>query len=145
VLGVDRHRTAAGQFVEVDAVDATGEGQVDALMHEAVAHQTVAHPGAAQQVDRALLENPGLDRLLDGLSGLDVDDHRVDTALIQQVRQQQPGRTGSDDSHLGPHHVPPERPLPPTLPATLWRTFGRSCVSHPPYRPVEMPMFENQG
>jgi hypothetical protein len=106
VLGVHHHRPAAGELVHVDPVQTAGEGQVDAVVDEAVAHHPVAHPGLAHQVHGALLEDPGLDRLLDVLPGLQVDHHRFDAAQVQQVRQHQPGRPGPHDPHLRAHVRP---------------------------------------
>ena len=74
------------------------------MVDEPVAHHPVPHPGLAHQVDRALLQDPGLDRLLDRLAGLEVDHHRLHSAQVQQVRQQQPRPDpGPDDPHLSPH------------------------------------------
>ncbi len=103
VLGVDHHRPTAGQLGQVDPVQPALEREVDAVVDEPVAHHPVAHPGLAHQIDRALLQDPGLDRLLDRVAGLDVDHHRLHPTLVQQVRQHQPRRTGSDDPHLGTH------------------------------------------
>ena len=103
VLGVDHHRPASRQLGEVDPVQPALERQIDAVMDEPVAHHPVAHPGLTQQVHRALLQDPRLDRLLDRLPRLDVDHHRLHPAQVQQVRQQQPGRAGSDDSNLSTH------------------------------------------
>ena len=103
VLGVDHHRPAAGQLGQVDPVDAALEREVDAVVDEPVAHHPVAYAGLAHQVDGALLQDPGLDRLLDRVAGMDVDHHRLHPAQVQQVRQHQSRRTGPDDPHLGTH------------------------------------------
>jgi hypothetical protein len=87
VLGVHRHRPSAAQLGEVDSVHPAAERQVDALVDEPVAHHPVPHAGLAHEVDRALLQDSRLDRLLDRLAGLQVDHHRLHTPLVQQVRQ----------------------------------------------------------
>ena len=59
--------------------------------------------GRLQQLDRALLQHPGPDPLLDVLAATQLQHHRVDAVQVEEVRQQQPGRPRPDDPHLGPH------------------------------------------
>ncbi len=77
VLGVDRHRPPTRELGQVDPVQPALERQVDPVMDEPVAHQPVPQPGLPQQIHRALLQDPRLDRLLDRLPRLDVDHHRL--------------------------------------------------------------------
>ena len=58
-------------------------------------------PRSRDQVDRALLQDPGADRLLDLVAGPHVDRRPTRCRAVQQVRQHQPGRSGADDRDLG--------------------------------------------
>ena len=67
------------------------ELEVDPAVLQALGVQPGAGPGRAQQVGAALLQHPGP---LPGLAvgpAAQLDDHRVDAAQRQQVRQQQAG------------------------------------------------------
>ena len=103
VLRVDHHRTAAGQPGEVDPVQAALEGQVDPVVHAALAGHPGADAGVAQQIGRALLQDARADRLLDRGAALHVQHHGRDAAQVQQVREQEPGRARPDDPDLGAH------------------------------------------
>ena len=60
-----------------------------------------ASPASRSRADAAVLEQPGpLPRLAVGPAA-DLDQHRVDAAQREQMRQQQPGRAGLDDAYLG--------------------------------------------
>src|SRR3954466_8845277 len=69
--------------------------------------QSVPDPRLGHQVDRALLQPAGLDGLLDVLPGPQVDHDRLHPALVQQVRQHQPGRSRPDYSDLSAHDLAP--------------------------------------
>ena len=84
-------------------MQATLEGQVDAVVHAALAEHPGADAGVAQQIGRALLQDARADRLLDRGAGLHVQHHGRDPAQVQQVREQESGRPRPDDPHLGAH------------------------------------------
>ena len=60
-LAVDHHLLAAGQPGQVDAHPAVVEGQLDALVGQALGVHALVHAGLAQQVDHALLQHAGAD------------------------------------------------------------------------------------
>ena len=62
-----------------------------------------AEPGLAQRLDGAVLEHAGTHPVLDVVAIARLEHHRLDALQVQQVRQQQPGRSGTDDRHLGAH------------------------------------------
>ena len=98
LLAVHRDAAAAGQLGEVDPVPAPGEAQLDAVVHEPLALHPVAEPALDQQVDRALLEHAGADALLQVRAAAHLEHHRLDALLVEQVREQQPGRPGPHDA-----------------------------------------------
>ena len=57
-------------------------------------------PDCVEQVDRALFENAGADALLHVLAALRLDHDGLDALQVEQVREQQAGRSGADDAHL---------------------------------------------
>ena len=103
MLGVNRNAASAGELAEVDAVAASAESQLDAVVHQALAPHSIAQAGFIQQVDGALLQHAGPDTLLDVLPAPGLDHHRLDALQVQQVRQHQTGRAGAHDSNLSVH------------------------------------------
>jgi hypothetical protein len=104
VLAVDGDRLA-GQLLEGDAVRAAVEADLERRVHHALAVQARGDPGGVEDVDGALLEHPGADARLDVLAAGALEDDRLDAAQVQEVRQDQPGRTGADDANLGAHRL----------------------------------------
>ena len=95
---------AAGERVEVDAVPRTVETQLDALVHEPLAVQACPDARLVEQIDGGLLEHAGTDAPEHVGGALTFDDHVVDARLVQQLREQQPGRAGADDGDLRAIH-----------------------------------------
>ena len=96
---------AAGEPVEVDAVQRAAEGQFGAVVAQALGVHAGAHAGALQQVDRGLLQDAGADATQHVVGAALLDDDGVDAGTVQQRAQQQSGRTGADDGDLGSHGV----------------------------------------
>jgi hypothetical protein len=57
MLGVDRDRLAAGELVQVDAMAAAVESQLDSMMNEPFAFQALSDARFDEHVHRALLEH----------------------------------------------------------------------------------------
>ena len=99
-LGVDRHPAPAGQVAEVEVMPFTLELQVDSAVFEALGVHPVAQADRAEQFYRARLKQAGpLARLAVGPAAV-LDHDGVDAAQGQQVREEQAGRAGPDDSDL---------------------------------------------
>src|ERR1700730_6904560 len=64
LLAVDGNGAAAGQVKHVDAMSAPVEAQLDSVMNQAFALQTVAQASFYQQIDRALFQHAGTYALL---------------------------------------------------------------------------------
>ena len=105
LLSVDRDRAAAGERRKVDPVPLAGELQLDSLVDQALAAQAVADAHLLEQVHGALLENAGSDPALDVLAAARLEDDRVDSAEVQEVRQHKAGRPGADDPDLRTHQA----------------------------------------
>ena len=107
-LPVDHHRAAAGQLAHRDVVEGVVEAQVDAAVEQALLVHPLAHAGLAQHLHGALFEHAGADPRLDVLPAARLEDDRVDAMAVHQLPEQQAGRTGTDDRHLGSlgHHHP---------------------------------------
>ena len=66
--------------------------QVDAVVAQALPVQPLPHAGLGEQVDRALLEDPGADAGLHVVARPVLEDHRVDAAYGEQLGEQQARR-----------------------------------------------------
>ena len=117
LLAVDGDRPPAGELGEVDAVPAPVEAQLEAVVDEALAVQALGDAGRVEQVDGRLLEHAGAHARLDVLARARLEDDRLDAPQVQQVGQQQPGRTGPHDPDLGVHH-----PSASASASTRWAT-----------------------
>jgi hypothetical protein len=73
--------------------------ELHAVVDDALAVHPVAQPHLVKQVDRALLEHPGAHALLHVLTGAILEDYGVDSALVQEMRQDEPGGAGADNAH----------------------------------------------
>ena len=102
-LGVHRHRPAAGQRGEVDAVRAAVEAQLDAGVDDALAVQALPGPARAQGVDGALFEDAGALAALDVGPVAALQHDAVDARVVQHAGEQQPRRAAADDADGGVH------------------------------------------
>ena len=100
-LAVDHHRPAAGQRLQVDAVALAAEGQLDAIVHQALAVHALAHARLVEQVDADLLQHAGADAAEHVVGAALLEHDVVDAGLVQQLAEQQAGRAGADDDDLG--------------------------------------------
>lgn len=107
-LGVHHHGAAAGQGGEVDPVPLPCEPQLDPVVPQPFPVHPVAGPGRSQHVHRPLLQDPRALPPLDVRPVAALQHDGVDPRVVQQPRQQQAGRPGSDDSDGGTH---PARPF----------------------------------
>ena len=100
LLPVDGDRAPARERREVDAVTAPAEAELDAVMHEALARESVADAGALQQLDRRMLEHARADPMLDVVAASVLDDDGLDAFEVQEMRQEESGRPRADDADL---------------------------------------------
>ena len=98
-LPVDHDRTA-GQLPEIDTVNAVVEGNAEAMVHHALPVHAFAHTGLAHEFHHAPFQDPGSDPPENILPGTPFQDHIVDPVPVEQLGQEQSGRTGSDDADL---------------------------------------------
>ena len=101
MLRVDGGHAPAGELVEVNTLAAPAKAQPGAVVHEAFALEPLAHAGLHHQVDGALLEHACPDGGLDRFARARLDDHRLDAAQVQKMRQHQPGWADANDADLG--------------------------------------------
>src|SRR5215469_11849331 len=81
-----------------------GEGDVKAVMDQSFPHHPLANAGFLKQLDGGPLQQPRADAGLYVLPRLTLQYDRVDACPTQQLRQQQPRGSGTDDRHLGRAH-----------------------------------------
>ena len=104
LLAVDGD-AAAGELDEVDAMPPSVETQFGA----GVRHALLVHPGAdagiAQRLRSAVFQYPRTYPVLDVFAVAALEHRRLDALQMQQLRQQQSRRPGTDDHHLRAHCV----------------------------------------
>ena len=98
VLRVNGDRAPSGQLVHVDAVTHPIKTQLDAVMDQPLAAHALSHSRRVQQIHRALFEHTGADALLNILASLRLDYDGLDALNVEQMREQQPGRSRADDA-----------------------------------------------
>ena len=101
LLCVHRDRAPAGQCWEIDAVATPAEAQLDAVVYQSLAPHAIAHAALVEEVNRALLQHPGAHAVLAVLAAAELQHDRLDAGEMQQMREQQPGRSRADDADLG--------------------------------------------
>ena len=91
----------ADQLVEVEAVAATLEGQLDAAVGEPLAVEPIGEAEVAEQGDTRVFEHAGADAMLDVVAVVTFEDDAVDAAGREEVGEDEPGRSGPDDRDRG--------------------------------------------
>jgi hypothetical protein len=76
------------------------ELELDPVVDEPFALEPLPHPDLAQEIDGALLEDAGANALLDVLAAPVLEDDGIDPLQMEEVRQHEPGGTGTDDPDL---------------------------------------------
>src|SRR5207245_8752655 len=100
---VDGNRAATGQRRKVDPVPAAAQAQLDAVMRETLAGETLAHAGAFEKLHGTMFEHAGAHAMIDVVGASCIDDDRLDAFEMQQMREQQSCRSRADDAHLRAH------------------------------------------
>jgi len=101
VLGIDRDSFPIGEILEIDAVSAAPEAQLDSVVDEALGFHPFANPHFCEQVNGSLFQNASPDALLGILAAAIFDHYGIDSLQIQKVRQYETGGSGPDNSDLG--------------------------------------------
>jgi hypothetical protein len=100
LLAVNRDAAAVGQLVERDSVALAAEAQLNAVVHEPLPLEALAHAHLEQEVDGALLEHAGADAALYVVAVASLEDDRLDALEMQELPEHQARRPGSHDSDL---------------------------------------------
>ena len=81
------------------------EGELDAMMHEAVMMQPRRDADLVQQADGALFEHARANPPEDVVAVLALENDVVDAVAMQQLSEQQARRASADDGNLCPQPV----------------------------------------
>jgi hypothetical protein len=76
------------------------EAQLDAMVHEPLPLEALAHAHLDQEVDGALLEHAGADAALHVVAVASLKDDRLDALEMQELPEHQARRARSHDSDL---------------------------------------------
>ncbi len=104
VLAVDHHMFA-DEFRKIDAVIGAIEAHHHTRMQHALAPHAFADPGFVQQLLGAVFQHARTNAVLDVFARSRFQHNGLDTLQMQQMRQQQSGRTSPDDTNLRSHPV----------------------------------------
>src|ERR1700754_4746653 len=98
-LAVDHHGPAGGR-VHVDAMSRSAEGELDAMMYQALA--TGARPGTdfVEQVDRSLFKQAGANAAEHIVRRLSLQNDVVDSVAVKQLPEQQSRRSRTNDCYF---------------------------------------------
>ena len=87
------------------------EAQRGSGMNQPFLRDASADSKAMHQLDGSLFEYSGPHPAFDVFAAALLEHHDVDTRRMQDVREEQPGWPGADDSHLYPHASSPQMHL----------------------------------
>ena len=85
-------------------VTLTFELDIDATVKQPLTVHSVADAVVAQQLRGAMLQHASANAPLDVFAAAVLQDNRIDARALEQVRQHQAGRTGTDDRDLRANH-----------------------------------------
>ena len=98
---------ASGEIFEIDTMALSGEAKFDTVVNQAFALHPFAHAHLREQIDGARLEHACANAFLAILAGSVFEHDGVDALEVEQMREYQPGGTGSDNSNLRAYRVHP--------------------------------------
>jgi hypothetical protein len=106
VLAVDHHMLA-NQVGEIDPMIRAIEPHDHTRMQHAFLPHARAHSRVVQQLLRSVLQHTRANAVFDVVARTRLEHDRFDALQMQQMRQQQPSRAGSNNTNLRPHPMPP--------------------------------------
>src|SRR5580698_6260921 len=81
---------------------AASEAEIDSAVSHALSPEPLAEARLDEQVDRSLFQHAGANAFDDVLAAAALHDDGVDSFQVQQMAQQQAGRSGAHEAHLRP-------------------------------------------
>ena len=90
--------------------------------------ETTADPRLGEQLDRSLLQHARADAVLDVVAAAVLEHDRLDPGALEQSRERQPGRPGTDDADLRAERLHSPSPEP----ATSWKTANALLAAGTP-------------
>ena len=87
-LPINHHGTAAGQSLHVDPDMPARKRQRKAFVDDAFSVHSFVHLGLAQKVNGALFKDTGSNSAFNVLPALPLQNDRIDTVKMEQLRQQ---------------------------------------------------------
>ncbi len=107
LLAVHHDVPPTRQVVEVDAVSAPAEAELDAVVDRPLPVHPLPKARLPQELRRAVLQDAGADRRFDLFAASKLDHDRFDPLQVQEVREQQPRRSATEYPYLCAHTVSP--------------------------------------
>jgi len=85
---------------------AARETQFDSAMNEALADKATAYADVLHQLDGVVLQDAGANAVFNVVAGVGFEYDRFNAFEVQEMGEEQSGRSGSDDADLSAHRLP---------------------------------------
>jgi hypothetical protein len=78
----------------------TVETKFDSVVNETVATHALPHAGLLEEIGDAVFDDARANAVLYVIEASSLDDDGVDALALEEMSEQETGRTGADDNHL---------------------------------------------
>ena len=109
VLRIHGDALAVGESLDVEMVPFAVPLERDAAVEMRFPHHPLADAEFVHQFHDPMFEHPGADRALDLHAAAAFEIDRADPGTVEQMCEEQAGRSGADDAHLSTHVLSPCR------------------------------------
>ena len=127
-LTIDNDSPSAGRGVDVNALKAIPERQVEAVVDEALAAHALADTGSLQKVHRSLLDDARANTSGHVRRGPALKHDAIDPGAVEELRQQESPRPRADDRGLGAQNLSHSGPACPKDCVMQWTSKPVTCT-----------------
>ena len=110
-LAVDHDVAAAGQFGQIDAMGVVLAGDGETVMRKTFGMHPRAGAGLFQHLHGTFFKHPGAHAREHMVEAGALEDQRLDSDVVQQLAEQQAGRTSANDANLGGQRLHADFPI----------------------------------
>ena len=110
-LPVDHDVSATGQLGQIDAMGIVLAGDGEAVMRKTFGMHPRASARLFQHFHGAFFKHSGAHARKHMVKARTLEDHRLDSDVVQQLAEQQSGRSGANDANLGGQRLHADFPI----------------------------------